>query len=110
MANEQHRADHKAFLDDLLGVIPGVKISRAFGYPVYKVNGRIFCFVGGDGVSIKLPEARVKALIAERPGWSQLEVSEGTVWREWLSIDHADVVRLADDLPLFEESISYVAG
>jgi hypothetical protein len=49
-----YREDIQAALDRFLIGIPGVKGGKAFGYPAYKVNGKIFCFVGGTGVSIKL--------------------------------------------------------
>lgn len=43
-----YRPAVKAVLDDLLpGAFPGVTISRAFGFPAYKIEGRIFAFTGG---------------------------------------------------------------
>lgn len=106
---DNHNVQHKAFLDDLLLVIPGVRASKAFGYPCYKVNGRIFCFIGSRGVSIKLPRRKVDELIAAgtaRP----MQVGDGTIWKDWVNLDHDDSDTYADDLPLFEESIGFVGG
>jgi hypothetical protein len=104
-----YREDHKAALDRLLGVIPGVKISKAFGYPAYKINGRIFCWVGQNGVTIKLPRPRVEALIGE-DGMHPFGPTKETVWREWLQIDRENSDEYERDLPLFEESIEFVCG
>jgi hypothetical protein len=99
----------KDMLDSLLIGMPGVKASKAFGYPAYKVNGRIFAFVGGPGIAIKLPKPRVQELVAAHAEMKPFEVAEGIVWREWLSIDRepADYAR---DMELFEESVQFVLG
>ncbi len=104
-----HIPEHKAMLDSLLLGMPGVKASKSWGYPSYKINGRIFAFVGGPGIAIKLPEARVKALIGDQPEYKPFQPTEGTVWREWLSIDREQSEDYAQDIDLLEESALYVA-
>ncbi len=105
-----YRDDIRAALDTFLIGIPGVKGGKAFGYPAYKVNGKIFCFVGGEGISLKLGEARVRELIAEQPNMSVLEVTEGTRWKAWLKIKGLPPEAYEEYFPLFEEAISLVAG
>jgi len=39
-------------------------VGKAFGYPDYKVNGKIFAFVGERGIALKFPAEQVKALLA----------------------------------------------
>lgn len=105
-----YRPEHKTMMDDLLLDIPGVKGGQAFGYPAYKINGRIFAFVGGRGISIKLPKPRVEELIAEgAPQMQPCEVAEGVIWREWLIINHDDPAAYRDDLTLLEEAAAFVA-
>ncbi|MBK8029960.1 MAG: MmcQ/YjbR family DNA-binding protein [Chloroflexi bacterium] len=104
-----YREDHKAALDRILGVIPGVKISKAFGYPAYKIGGRIFCWVGQNGVTIKLPRERVDELVGSN-GMHPFGPTATTVWREWLAIDREQSDDYRHDLELFEESISFVSG
>ena len=104
-----YREDHKAALDRILGVIPGVKISRAFGYPAYKIGGRIFCWVGQNGITIKLPRERVDELVGSI-GMHPFGPTATTIWREWLAIDREQSDDYIHDLPLFEESISFVSG
>lgn len=101
--------EHKAMLDSLLLGMPGVKAGKSWGYPSYKINGRIFAFVGGPGIAIKLPEARVKALVGSEPAFKSFQPAEGTVWREWLSIDRDQSEDYAQDIDLLEESALYVA-
>ena len=105
-----YREDHKAALDRILGVIPGVKISKAFGYPAYKIGGRIFCWVGQNGITIKLPRPRVDELIAEGGIHHPFGPTKETIWREWLAIERENSNDYEQDLPLFEESLSFVSG
>ena len=103
MSEHKHNPANKAVLDGLLLGMPGVKASKAFGYPAYKVNGRVFAFVG-TGVSLKLPATRVQELIAAYPRHATpFEVAEGVVWREWVSIQRPDSEDYAQDVDLFEE-------
>jgi hypothetical protein len=48
-------------MDELLLVIPGVKPGSAMGHPGYKVNGKLFAFVGIHGVVALFEEAVVYA-------------------------------------------------
>lgn len=106
------RPELKALLDDLLLGMPGVKAGRMFGFPNYKANGRVFMFVGGRGLTIKLPQHRVDELIAAHPGvmgpFSPVDTMKP--WREWIEIDHEDPADYEADLDLFEESALYVAS
>jgi hypothetical protein len=105
---DNYNPAHKDALDAILLGRPGVRGVRMFGYPGYKVNGKAFAFVGGDGIALKLPPARVQALIREGRG-QRFEVAEGIVWKGWLSIDRADSDGYEDDTDLLDESITYVA-
>ncbi|MEO8606867.1 MAG: MmcQ/YjbR family DNA-binding protein [Chloroflexota bacterium] len=109
MSEHKHNPAHKAVLDSLLLGMPGVKDSKAFGYPAYKVNGRVFAFVG-TGVSLKLPATRVQELLAAHPDMKPFEVADGVVWREWVSIQRPNSEDYAQDVDLFEESSQFVAG
>jgi hypothetical protein len=100
---------HKAKMDEMLLVMPGVKASKAFGYPAYKINGKIFAFVGSKGVAIKLPAARVKGLIDGKV-MKPFEVAEGNIWREWLSIQRDTSEDYEQDAALFEESVEFLLG
>ncbi len=110
MPELNHRPEVKAFLDDLLIGMPGVKAGKSWGYPSYKINGKIFAFVGGEGIALKLPVKRVQELVAQGGCVRAFEVAEGIVWKAWVSIDRADPNDYEQDMPLFEESIAFVLG
>jgi hypothetical protein len=106
-----YRPEVKAFLDDLLpNAFPGVRASKAFGYPAYKVDGRIFAFVGGEGVSLKLGEPTVQRLSVPGTPYYQMVLDNGAVWKAWLNMDHADPEAYGDELQLFADSIEFVRG
>lgn len=105
------RQDIVDVLDALLLEMPGVKRGKIFGFPGYKVGGKVFTAVGGDALGVKLPAARVADLIAsDDPAMQPFEVAEGTVWKEWLSIKRDDAEAYRGDVALFEESAQYVGG
>jgi hypothetical protein len=110
MSEHNHNETHKTVMDSLVLGMPGVKGSKAFGYPAYKVNGKVFAFVGSNGVAIKLPAARVQELIAAHTDAKPFEVADGVVWREWVSLQHAVSDDYAQDIDLFEESVQFVVG
>lgn len=111
MIKSRYRTDIKGVLDGLVLGMPGVNASSAFGYPAYKVNGKVFAFVGVDGVAIKLPAARVKALMLEHPALMTVFKPDGQrVWREWLSLEIDDAEDYQDYAGLLEESVSFVLG
>jgi len=109
VSEHNYNPAHKTVLDSLLLGMPGVKVGKAFGYPAYKVNGKIFAFVG-SGVALKLPTARIQELIAAHPEMKPFEVADGVIWREWVSIQRANSEDYAEDIGLFEESAGFVAG
>jgi len=103
MADERYNPDHKSALDDILLGMPGVKGGKAFGYPAYKVNGKIFAFVHDGGASIKLPEARVQELAGTQPEFST------SSWKAWLRMEPADPSLYEQYEPLLVESMTYTA-
>ncbi len=109
MSKHNYDEHSKAKMDEMLLVMPGVKVSKAFGYPAYKINGKIFAFVGSQGVAIKLPATRVKELI-DGQAMKPFEVAEGNIWREWLSIQRSTYADYEQDAGLFEESVEFLLG
>jgi hypothetical protein len=109
MSEHKHDPAVKDTFESLVKGMPGVKAGKAFGYPAYKVNGKVFAFVG-TGISIKLPAARVQELIASNPQMKVFEVADRVVWREWVSIQRPKPDDYAQDMDLFEESVLFVAG
>ncbi|MFW5690868.1 MAG: hypothetical protein ACOCXZ_00090 [Chloroflexota bacterium] len=107
---DDYREEVKAVVDALVLPMPGVVGGRAFGYPAYKVNRKMFMFVGGAGIGIKLGEARAAAVVAAHPAAALFQPVEGTTWKAWVSIDHADPAHYRDDIDLIEEAMQFVAS
>ncbi len=109
---DSFRQEIKTLLDDLLLGMPGVKAGKMFGFPAYKANGKTFLFVIGHGLTIKLPQARVDALMTAQPDimrpFSPVETMKA--WREWVLIEHDDLANYEAEIDLLEESALYVAS
>jgi hypothetical protein len=107
---DHYRTDLKPIIDDLMDR-PGIKAGKSWGYPSYKApNGKIFAFVGGNGLMLKFPVKRVKELIDEYEEVQQFAMnSDGTgVWKEWIIINHPDVDEYPQYQDLIDESMEYV--
>lgn len=107
---ESYRVDLKPIIDDLMDR-PGIKMGKSWGYPSYKApNGKIFAFVGGSGLMLKLPVKRVKELIAEREEFQQFSTYDDGrgVWKEWVIINHPDAEQYPQYQDLIDESMEYV--
>ncbi len=109
MTEARYSAPHKAAADALLLALPGVVAGKAFGYPAYKVNGKVFAFVGGNAISFKCGQARAAELKKQYPTLRAFEPAQGLVWNAWLTIDVADPQQLWDYEALLAESAAFVA-
>ena len=73
-----------------------------FGSPCYKVGGKMALGVFGDGLVLKLGEARSRALIDA--GQAQpFEPMPGRAWREWVLL----AADLASARPLCAEALAH---
>ncbi len=63
----------------------GVTMGRALSNDVLKVNNKIFAFVMGERLVVKLPAARCSALIAD--GEAGPFGSGGRTMKEWVAVD-----------------------
>lgn len=106
----EYNKSHKQVMDDLVLNMPAVVVGKAFGYPAYKVKGKVFAFAGGESISIKLPEARVNELINSHPACSPFQPADGITWKAWVSITYTNSSDYRNDIALIEESVAFVAG
>lgn len=101
----EYREEIVEVLKEMMHGVPDVKIGKAFGYPALKVGRRIFAFVGGDGLGIKLGAARVQELIESDPAiFRVMEVGEGILWKDWLSVEYEDAEEYFQTMPLLQEA------
>jgi hypothetical protein len=62
---------------------------RAFGSTSLKTDGKIFAMLVRDHLVVKLPAARVEALVGEDVG-APFDPGHGRIQKEWLSVRGAD--------------------
>jgi hypothetical protein len=81
-----------------------VESSRVFGYPGYKLDGRAFVFLCGDGFAVRLPEDRALMLTDLDEGITPFD----DIWHSWVYVERPGNSDYCRDLPMFEESIRFV--
>src|SRR5258706_3761970 len=87
MGRLNDNSEQKVTLDRLLLDHPEVSAGRVFGLPCYTVNGVVFATLYGEGVGIKLPEARVRELL-EKPGRVPFRPFGRNRGKEFVQINH----------------------
>jgi hypothetical protein len=78
---------------------------RAFGVGALKVRGKIFAMPAQGTLVLKLPAARVDALVAGKRG-TRFDPGHGRVMKEWIALDG----REKDWLSLAREARAYAGG
>ncbi len=106
--NKGYNESHKQIMDDILLDIPFTKAGTAFGYPGYKNGNKVFCFVGGDGISIKLSPEKIVDLIESFEAFHPFYPAEGILWKGWVSIIYDNSAGYRQHLDLYEESVAFV--
>lgn len=99
----------KEVLDGFLLNYPGTKAGKAFGLPGYYVKNKMFACVYEDGVSIKLPEPKVKKLLNEE-GFSPFNPLGRAIMREWVYLKRDDPEDFFQDQDIFEMAIDFVSN
>ena len=107
MGAVNYNPELKITLDALLLEYPDVTTGVVFGLPCYKVHRMVFATLWGEGVGIKLPEARVEALL-EQPGFVPFHPFGRHRGKEFIQINHGHPADYAHDLDLFEEAMRWV--
>jgi hypothetical protein len=104
-----YNSEQKVTLDRLLLDYPEVSASVVFGLPCYKVHGVVFATLYGEGVGIKLPEARVRELL-EKPGVVPFRPFGRNRGKEFVQINRDNPQDYQHDKALFEEAMRYAVS
>lgn len=86
------------------GVTPPSE-GRGFGSSGLKIQEKIFAMLSGGRLVVKLPKARVDALVASGDGVRFDPRKNGQVMKEWLSVEPASNV---DWMELAREALVFV--
>jgi hypothetical protein len=96
--------DRFAALVDLFAAEPGVTPPRPggkFGSSALKVDNRIFAMLSGGRLVVKLPRARVAALITAGDG-APFDAGKGRPMKEWVALETTEWE------PLCREALDFV--
>jgi TfoX/Sxy family transcriptional regulator of competence genes len=73
---------------------PGVSTGKMFGAVGLKVNGKVFAMVVKGRLVVKLPKARVDALVRDRRA-QRFDPGHGRPMKEWVSVPRGALPWLA---------------
>jgi hypothetical protein len=95
--------EHETVLHNMLRDVPGAAPGKMFGYPAYKVNGKLAVGLYDTGIVAKVGPARTKELVG-KDGISTFEPMPGRAWKDWVLLTGSFDQHRA----IFEEAVRYV--
>ena len=98
----------KDALDKMLLDLPGVSAGQMFGYPCFKVKGKVFASLTEAGVTVKLPDEAVKTLLG-RDNVTPF-APMGRAMRRWVLVQIDDPAELDSYRAYFEQALAFVAA
>ncbi|MEO8606868.1 MAG: hypothetical protein ABI690_03255 [Chloroflexota bacterium] len=87
----------------MLQDVPIAKASKMFGYPAYKVNGKLAVGLFATGIVAKVGPKRTQELVG-KPGIEVFEPMAGRTWKDWILLTG----NFDQNHALFEEAVQYV--
>lgn len=87
----------------MLSGVASAEAGKMFGYPAYKVNGKLAITIHEMGIVLKVGQARAKELI-EKGSAKSFEPLSGRVWKDWILLTGG----FDNSKALFEEAVQYV--
>jgi hypothetical protein len=100
-----YNPEHETVLHNMMNGVGGVEAGKMFGFPAYKVNGKLAVGLRGVGIIAKVGKTRAEELIGQ-PGIGLFEPRPGQVWRDYvLMTNNFDQHRA-----VFEEAVRYVVA
>ena len=108
MNTDTPKSSPKAQIDALLLSLPGVSARKINGLDAYFVSDKMFAWISGDGVGLRLPAATVTELWFSRDNIVPFQPGGMASSREWIQINRADMADYEKDLELFQTSLEFV--
>jgi hypothetical protein len=100
--------DTATILTKLLAGIPEVSVGEHIHHANFLVGKKVFAFVKGSGVAVKLPRKTAEDMVKTNKA-TPLFMGK-RVMKEWVVIEHEDPEAFRSDLQLFMTSIGYVSS
>ncbi|RMF81887.1 MAG: hypothetical protein D6737_03620 [Chloroflexi bacterium] len=103
-----HDPEMEPVLDNLMAGMPHVTKGKMFGYPGYKVNGKLAVGLFDVGLTAKVGAEKAQEVIGQ-PGVQAFEPMPGRVWKDWVHIVEDNLDDYAKHRALYEFAVQYVA-
>ena len=87
---------------------PQVQVGTHLHHANFLVGNKVFAFIQGDGVALKLPKATIQTLVETRQA-APLVMGKRTM-KEWTVIKHQHPEEYRQDEALFKEAMAFVAS
>jgi hypothetical protein len=108
LTTDTPKSSRKAQIDALLLKLPGVTARKINGLDAYFVSDKMFAFISGEGIGLRLPVAAATELQFSRDNIVAFHPGGMASTREWIQIDRAEAADYEKDLQLFRASIEFV--
>ena len=92
---------------DVTPPVDGNQSKKSFGSSGLKIHNKIFALLVQGKLVVKLPKARVDALVASGNGERYDPRHDGRLMKEWITVEPASDVEW---LPLAKEAMEFVAS
>lgn len=109
MSDKKYNLAHQEVLDEILLKQPDIVRGRVFGLACYKIYGKVFATLYGDGVGIKLPADRAYEL-KSLPHISEFRPYNKSRGKSFIQINREISTDYTADIDLLLESADYVAN
>lgn len=91
----------------MIGNLKGVTVGKHLNNKNFLTRGRVFAFMKGDGIALKLPKEKIAQIIKDKD--IKPLIMGKRKMNEWVVIERKTTREYKKDLPLFRESIEFVS-
>lgn len=100
--------DLAILLASMLQDLPRVSVKKHFGHASFLAGKKVFAFIRGEGVAVKLPKEKIQELVNKKNATPL--VMGKRVMKEWVVIRHKSLSEYKKDLNLFKEAVAFVSA
>jgi hypothetical protein len=102
--NNKYNPEHETILNKIMQDMPQANAGQMFGYPGYKVNGKLAAGLHEQGIIVKVGQKRVGEIIGQGTG-APFEPMQGRVWKDWVLLTE----NFEKNKALFDEAVAWVS-
>ena len=101
--SDKYNPEHETILNKIMQDMPQANAGRMFGYPGYKVNGKLATGLHEQGIIVKVGQKRANEIIGQGTG-APFEPMAGRVWKDWVLLTG----NFEKNKALFKEAVTWV--